>query len=274
MLPNETPPRCPSVVLPRDLSLKISRSGSARSRQQCPISTSSKWPAGPAHSRPWRSTFADELIHTSQALAQRGSGNVTWALTSQTFLNVVKDLGIPCVAGDFESDSQIMLLANQWNCPVLSNESDFYIYDVTGGFIIQVIYGILLFDNVDKESRKESFIEEYDRVGCNYKKKKVNPVFTIPDFGPLPSLSDILSATLDIKHIILLTLGSDLEFLKEFPEELKIVAITIVYWVKNANHEIHKAMVTVLVLCNIYIWVKISKDKTEKQSISSKLCWK
>ncbi|XP_029641977.1 protein asteroid homolog 1-like [Octopus sinensis] len=426
---------------------------------------------------------ARQRIYMSQSLARGGSGSVTPALTSQTFLNVIKDLGIPCVVGDFEADSQTMLLANQWNCPVLSNDSDFYIYDVTGGFIMldsvdynpksfkeessgktykflecqiyfcknftdlfpglnksllplfstlcgndyvsskgifdkffcnmkkapdnfgqniarrkqhamflsllywlhnqssieeaitnilnffkiaerkklqtlisksvtsyisvescfdmkeyfetdklvfkspgfkkfchncilpewfihrlkrcqlsvsflnvvrlrriilmsqiehmsypsvytcstyirQVIYGILLLDNVEKESINKLSIEEYDRDGCNYKKKKIDPVFTIPNFGPLPSLSDISSATLDIKRqIMLLTLGSDLEFLKEFPDELKIVAITIVYWVKNANPQIHKAMVTALVVCNIYLWIKISKDKTETKKV-------
>lgn len=426
---------------------------------------------------------ARQRIYMSQSLARGGSGSVTPALTSQTFLNVIQDLGIPCVVGDFEADGQLAFLANQWNCPVLSNDSDFYIYDITGGFIRldsvdynpksfkeessgkmykflecqiyfsknfidlfpelnksllplfstlcgndyicskgmfdkffsnikkapdnfglniahrkqnalflsllywlqsqssleeaitnilnfykiaerkkmqtlisksvssyiivessfdmkeyfetdklvfkspgfkkfchncvlpewfihklkrcqlsisflnsirlrriilmsqiehmsypsvylcstyirQVIYGILLLDNVEKEPIDKLFIQEYDRVGCNYEKKKINPIFTLPDFGPLPSLSDISSATLDIKrHIMLLTLGSELEFLKEFPEELKIVAITIVYWVKNANPQIHKAMVTALVVCNIYLWIKISKDKTETKKV-------
>ncbi|CAI9734191.1 Hypothetical predicted protein [Octopus vulgaris] len=63
--------------------------------------------------------------------------------------------------GDFEADSQIMLLANQWNCPVLSNDCDFYIYDVTGGFIMS--------DSVDynpKSFNEESSGKMYKFLEC------------------------------------------------------------------------------------------------------------
>lgn len=32
----------------------------------------------------------------------------------------------------FEADREIACLALQWNCPVLTNDSDFYIFDLPG----------------------------------------------------------------------------------------------------------------------------------------------
>ena len=34
-----------------------------------------------------------------------------------------------------EADSEVASLANAWNCPVLSNDSDFFIFDIKAGFI-------------------------------------------------------------------------------------------------------------------------------------------
>jgi len=34
-----------------------------------------------------------------------------------------------------EADKEIASLANQWNCPVISNDSDFFIYDIPAGYI-------------------------------------------------------------------------------------------------------------------------------------------
>ena len=34
-----------------------------------------------------------------------------------------------------EADNEIASLASAWNCPVLSNDSDFFIFDIKGGYI-------------------------------------------------------------------------------------------------------------------------------------------
>uniref|UniRef100_T1JN56 XPG N-terminal domain-containing protein n=1 Tax=Strigamia maritima TaxID=126957 RepID=T1JN56_STRMM len=49
--------------------------------------------------------------------------------------DVLNDMKIQSVQCTFEADSQIAAIANYFQCPVLSLDSDFYIYDVTGGFI-------------------------------------------------------------------------------------------------------------------------------------------
>ena len=57
-------------------------------------------------------------------------------LTFETFVHVLDELKINHVTCDFEADSEIAALAQEWNCPVMSNDSDFFIYDVRGGFIL------------------------------------------------------------------------------------------------------------------------------------------
>ncbi|KAK6639998.1 hypothetical protein RUM43_008275 [Polyplax serrata] len=49
---------------------------------------------------------------------------------SNVFLNVIKDLNCVHIQADFEADEEIAAIAKALNCPVLSNDSDFFIYDV------------------------------------------------------------------------------------------------------------------------------------------------
>ncbi|XP_026479760.1 protein asteroid-like [Ctenocephalides felis] len=46
------------------------------------------------------------------------------------FKNVLRDMGISFIQCDFEADDEISIVAREISCPVLSNDSDFYIYDV------------------------------------------------------------------------------------------------------------------------------------------------
>lgn len=47
-------------------------------------------------------------------------------ITRDTFIAVLMEITIPFVVCDFEADIEIANLANQFNCPVLSDDSDFY----------------------------------------------------------------------------------------------------------------------------------------------------
>ncbi|XP_026479765.1 protein asteroid-like [Ctenocephalides felis] len=46
------------------------------------------------------------------------------------FKDVLRDMGISFIQCDFEADDEISIVAREISCPVLSNDSDFYIYDV------------------------------------------------------------------------------------------------------------------------------------------------
>ncbi|XP_011607170.2 protein asteroid homolog 1 [Takifugu rubripes] len=71
---------------------------------------------------------ADNLSH-----GRRGS--VLPILTRDLFIQVLGQRGIPLFQCPFEADKEIACLAHQWNCPVLSNDSDFYIFDLPGGYM-------------------------------------------------------------------------------------------------------------------------------------------
>lgn len=66
---------------------------------------------------------------------QRDYCRVMPIMARDTFIAVLLEITIPFVVCDFEADIEIANLANQFNCPVLSDDSDFYILPLTSGFI-------------------------------------------------------------------------------------------------------------------------------------------
>lgn len=68
---------------------------------------------------------ADNLSHGRR-------GYILPILTRDLFIQVLSQRGIPLFQCPFEADKEIACLAHQWNCPVLSNDSDFYIFDLPG----------------------------------------------------------------------------------------------------------------------------------------------
>ncbi|KAK3580315.1 hypothetical protein CHS0354_003550 [Potamilus streckersoni] len=68
-------------------------------------------------------------------ISHGGGGRILPLLTYEAFRKVVEEMDIPHASCVYEADDQIAALANDWNCPVLSNDSDFYIFDLKGGFI-------------------------------------------------------------------------------------------------------------------------------------------
>lgn len=68
-------------------------------------------------------------------ICAKGRGCVLPVLAYETFRQVLVELKIPHVACVYEADREIAVLAKRWNCPVLSNDSDFFVYQLSGGFI-------------------------------------------------------------------------------------------------------------------------------------------
>ncbi|KAL8622122.1 hypothetical protein ACOMHN_056607 [Nucella lapillus] len=78
---------------------------------------------------------ARDRVYAAQRILNGHRGVLIPCLAQLTFKQALDKLGIPHVTCDFEADNQLVTLANQWNCPVVSNDSDFYIFDLSGGFI-------------------------------------------------------------------------------------------------------------------------------------------
>lgn len=74
-------------------------------------------------------------IHEAHSLSRGSNGSVLPLLSRVVFTQVLSQLGVPLVQCMTEADFEIASLAKHWRCPVLSNDSDFYIFDLRGGYL-------------------------------------------------------------------------------------------------------------------------------------------
>ena len=73
-------------------------------------------------------------IKEADCLSHGRHGSVLPFLTRDVFIQVLTQRGVPLVQCPAEADWEIACLAHQWNCPVLTNDSDFFIFDLPGGY--------------------------------------------------------------------------------------------------------------------------------------------
>ncbi|XP_037119217.1 protein asteroid homolog 1 [Syngnathus acus] len=74
-------------------------------------------------------------IKEAENLSYGRNGSVLPILTKQVFIEVLNQNKVPLVQSLAEADWDIACLAHQWKCPVLSNDSDFFIFDLPGGYM-------------------------------------------------------------------------------------------------------------------------------------------
>ncbi|XP_026155501.1 protein asteroid homolog 1 [Mastacembelus armatus] len=74
-------------------------------------------------------------IREADSIAHGRNGSVLPILTRDVFIQSLIQKGVPLVQCPAEADWEIACLAHQWNCPVLSNDSDFYIFYLPGGYL-------------------------------------------------------------------------------------------------------------------------------------------
>ncbi|MBN3305539.1 ASTE1 protein, partial [Amia calva] len=73
-------------------------------------------------------------IRDANALSRGCNGSVLPLITKQVFKQVLSRLKVPYVQCMSEADLEIACLANQWDCPVLTMDSDFCIFDLKKGY--------------------------------------------------------------------------------------------------------------------------------------------
>ncbi|KAJ8268287.1 hypothetical protein COCON_G00134590 [Conger conger] len=78
---------------------------------------------------------AQKKIKEADALSRGSHGSILPLLTRQVFKQVLYSLHVPFIQCVAEADWEIACLANQWNCAVLTMDSDFYIFDLKGGYL-------------------------------------------------------------------------------------------------------------------------------------------
>uniref|UniRef100_A0A8C7NB79 Asteroid homolog 1 n=1 Tax=Oncorhynchus kisutch TaxID=8019 RepID=A0A8C7NB79_ONCKI len=74
---------------------------------------------------------AESKIDTANMLSK----GLIPTLARQVFKEVLSSLGVPFAQALSEADQEIASLAQRWKCPVLSNDNDFYIFDIQAGFL-------------------------------------------------------------------------------------------------------------------------------------------
>ncbi|KAF5900058.1 protein asteroid 1-like, partial [Clarias magur] len=80
-------------------------------------------------------TRCQERIRRANAISRGGSGEILPILTKKVFQQILRKLAVPFIQCLAEADWEVAALANEWNCPVLSNDSDFYIFSLKNGFL-------------------------------------------------------------------------------------------------------------------------------------------
>ncbi|KAM4705106.1 single-strand DNA endonuclease ASTE1 [Rhinophrynus dorsalis] len=75
-----------------------------------------------------------EKIKRAQSLSMGQGGTVLPLLAREVFIQALVKMQVPFVQCFAEADKDIVALANLWNCPVLTNDSDFCIFDLKAGF--------------------------------------------------------------------------------------------------------------------------------------------
>ena len=78
----------------------------------------------------------EDRIRTVKALNRGSKGQILPPVAKQTFLGVLDELGIPHATCQMEADEEIAALANAWDCPVLSNDSDFFVFPLRRGLVL------------------------------------------------------------------------------------------------------------------------------------------
>ncbi|XP_071764243.2 single-strand DNA endonuclease ASTE1-like [Centroberyx gerrardi] len=79
---------------------------------------------------------AEDRIRKAHAAAEEGRrGGILPPLAKQVFRQTLARLEVPVAQCFAEADQEIAALASEWKCPVLSNDSDFYIFDLPAGLL-------------------------------------------------------------------------------------------------------------------------------------------
>ena len=78
---------------------------------------------------------AERHMKTQRELETRVSMSGLPQLAYTTLCNVLTDLNINCYVADGEGDEGCVRIAKFLNCPVLSNDSDYYLFDIPNGYI-------------------------------------------------------------------------------------------------------------------------------------------
>lgn len=138
-----------------------------------------------------------QKINAAYALSIGKRGTVLPMLIKNVFRQLLHKLKVPLVQCIEEADWEIAALAKEWNCPVLSNDSDFYIFNLKAGFL-PITHFQWKNVSVDRRTNKKFIQVKHFTVGKFCESFKMNadllPLFASisgNDYVKLPNIKDL-----------------------------------------------------------------------------------
>ncbi|XP_047454497.1 protein asteroid homolog 1 [Mugil cephalus] len=77
----------------------------------------------------------DATMRAHRAVVEGSREDILPQLAKRVFIQTLVRLDVPVARCFSEADQEIAALATEWRCPVLSEDSDFYIFDLPGGLL-------------------------------------------------------------------------------------------------------------------------------------------
>lgn len=114
-----------------------------------------------------------QKINEAHALSIGKIGKVLPMLINKVFRQLLLKLKVLLVQCLEEADWEIAALAKEWNCPVLSNDSDFYIFNLRAGFL-PITHFQWKNVSVDQRTNKKIIPVKYFTVGKFCESFKMN----------------------------------------------------------------------------------------------------
>lgn len=105
-----------------------------------------------------------QKIYEAYALSMGKKGRVLPMLIKNVFRQLLHKLKVPLVQCLEEADWEIAALAKEWDCPVLSNDSDFYIFNLRAG-VLPITHFEWKKVRVDKQTNKKCIQAKHFNLG-------------------------------------------------------------------------------------------------------------
>ncbi|XP_038247904.1 protein asteroid homolog 1 isoform X4 [Dermochelys coriacea] len=190
---------------------------------------------------------ARDKIQVAYSISRGGGGSVLPLLTREVFKQVLTKLEVPFVQCFSEADRDIMSLANHWNCPVLTLDSDFCIFDLKAG------YCPLNYFQWRNLCTCEGTLDCYIPARCfslerlcshfSHMNKALLPLFAVMngnDYINLPALETFFSKvprSVQLK-LLLETLGVKASILQPIPSPLWLPVAVTCYWTRYSEPKV------------------------------------
>ena len=123
-----------------------------------------------------------QIVHKKLHKNETVKDKVFPSLGAEVYVNVLEELKLEYIVVDHEADDSIVGIANFYECPVLSSDSDFYLFNIKGGY---VRFDKINFSTSDKSIKADVYYYQHFCDQFNFSDESVRliiPVLVGNDF--------------------------------------------------------------------------------------------